>query len=323
MSDLRRPLGVVAIGRNEGERLKRCLASIPADISVVYVDSASSDGSIELALSRGAEVVELDMSRPFTAARARNEGFKRLLSLDPAAMFVQFVDGDCEIEPGWLDVAITALENDGEIAAVCGRRRERFPDASFYNRLCDEEWNTAIGETRACGGDAAMRIKAFQAVNGFDPSIIAGEEPELCHRLRASGWRLLRLDTPMTIHDADMHSIRQWWLRAVRSGFGYAQVWRKTVASGREPLYGRELWRALFWAIGLPAFALALAAVLDPLYLFVVPTLWLLQIVRLSKRGGIRKATLLLGGKVAEALGAARYFLMTLRGGHQGAIFYK
>jgi GT2 family glycosyltransferase len=323
MADLRTRLGVVAIGRNEGERLKRCLQSIPIDIPVVYVDSGSSDGSVEFARGRGAEVVELDISRPFTAARARNEGFERLAALHPGAEFVQFVDGDCEIEAGWLDAAIAALDNDEAAAGVCGRRRERFPDASFYNRLCDEEWDTPVGEAKACGGDAAMRVDALRAVNGYDPTIIAGEEPELCHRLRAAGWRIHRVDAPMTIHDADMHSVRQWWLRAVRSGFGYAQVWCKTAASGGDPLYGPELSRALLWAIGLPMLGLALAALLGPAWLLAIPALWLMQIARLAVRSGIRKATLLLVGKAAEASGAARYMLTTFRGRRQGAIYYK
>src|SRR3990170_3982962 len=91
-------LGIVAIGRNEGERLRACLRSVVGDNRVVvYVDSGSTDGSVEMARSMGAEVVELDLATPFTAARARNEGFHRLEQLNPNVAFVQFVDGDCEV----------------------------------------------------------------------------------------------------------------------------------------------------------------------------------------------------------------------------------
>jgi len=323
MVDWHRRLGVVVIGRNEGERLKRCLRSIPANVPVVYVDSNSSDDSVDFARGRGVELIELDMSRPFTAARARNEGLQRLAELHPELEFVQFVDGDCEFEAGWLGFAVSSLDQDEAVAGVCGRRRERYPNASFYNRLCDEEWNTPIGDAKACGGDAVLRLSALQAVDAYDPAIIAGEEPELCHRLRAAGWRILRLDAPMTIHDADMHSLRQWWLRAIRSGYGYAQVWHKTSTDGRDPLYGRELGRAYFWSLGLPASGLALAAVFGPRWLLIVPMLWLLQIVRLTVRGGLRKATLLMVSKAAEAVGATRYLIMALRGERRGAIYYK
>ena len=194
-------IAAVAIGRNEGERLRRCLASMQGRVGrIVYVDSGSTDGSLDAAAAAGAQVVSLDLALPFTAARARNEGFALLGHEAPA--YVQFVDGDCELQPGWLETASAFLDNHPDVAAVCGRRRERHPGQSLYNRLIDCEWDTPVGETRACGGDVLMRRDAFRAVGGFDPALIAGEEPELCVRLRAAGWRIWRLDAEMTLHDA-------------------------------------------------------------------------------------------------------------------------
>src|SRR5262245_27425374 len=86
-------VGVVAIGRNEGERLRRCLESVMGKVrAVVYVDSGSTDDSVALARSLGTTVVELDLSRPFTAARSRNSGIARLCEADPDVEFVQVVD---------------------------------------------------------------------------------------------------------------------------------------------------------------------------------------------------------------------------------------
>src|SRR4051794_38862568 len=148
-------LGVIAIGRNEGERLRRCLASVVGrGVPVVYVDSRSTDGSPELARSLGAEVVDLDMSIPFSAARARNEGFERLLRIAPEAQFAFFVDGDCEVVGGWTDRAARELAANPKAAVVCGRRRERHPEASVYNRLADVEWDRPAGQVQSCGGDA-------------------------------------------------------------------------------------------------------------------------------------------------------------------------
>ncbi|WP_204244731.1 glycosyltransferase family A protein [Parasphingorhabdus marina] len=160
--------GIVIIGRNEGERLVRCLESLATSRApIVYVDSASTDGSPEAARARGALVHDLDLDRPFTAARARNEGLEKLRQLTPDPEFVLFVDGDCEVEPGWMEAATRFLDDHPEVAAVCGRRRERYPDASVYNQLCDREWNTAIGEAAACGGDALMRGEALAITGGF------------------------------------------------------------------------------------------------------------------------------------------------------------
>ncbi|MCE9606893.1 MAG: glycosyltransferase [Planctomycetia bacterium] len=214
-------IGVVAIGRNEGERLRTCLRSLVGRAgAVVYVDSGSTDGSVALARSLGAEVVELDLALPFTAARARNAGFERLRQVLPAVEFVQFVDGDCEVRSGWLADAIAAFEGQPRWAVVCGRRRERRPEASVFNRLCDIEWDTPVGEASACGGDALMRVVAFVEVGGFDDSLIAGEEPEMCVRMRRHGWTIHRLAAEMTWHDAAMTRLGQWWKRTVRAGHG-------------------------------------------------------------------------------------------------------
>ena len=67
-------IGVVAIGRNEGERLRRCLTAIPQGQTIIYVDSGSTDGSQDFARGMGLTVVDLDPGQRFTAARARNAG---------------------------------------------------------------------------------------------------------------------------------------------------------------------------------------------------------------------------------------------------------
>ena len=156
-------LGVVVIGRNEGDRLRRCLLSVIATTTcIVYVDSGSTDGSVEMSRSLAVDVLALDNSIPFTAARARNTGFARLLQLYPQLRFVQFIDGDCEIVSEWLEKAENKLLSQDNIAVVSGRLRERFPEKSPYNRLCDMEWDSPIGETKMCGGIAMMRVAALQ-----------------------------------------------------------------------------------------------------------------------------------------------------------------
>ena len=251
-------MGVVAIGRNEGQRLIRCLQTVLRDgAAVVYVDSGSTDGSVDAARSMGVEVVELDCSVPFSAARARNEGFGRLRQLLPALEYVQFVDGDCEVVEGWLDRAAEQLRGDETLAVVCGRRRERFREASVYNRLCDMEWDTPVGEAKACGGDAIMRASAFAEVGGFDPAVIAGEEPELCQRLRRARWRIVRVDADMTIHDAAMSRFTQWWKRATRAGYAYA-LGAHMHGRGADRHWVRETRRVWLWGLAVPLLVLAL-----------------------------------------------------------------
>lgn len=252
------PIGVVVIGRNEGNRLYQCLQSIlNQEINVVvYVDSGSTDGSVKLAQSLGVHVVELDLSIPFTAARARNAGFEYLLKVEPNIKFVQFVDGDCRVVTGWLATAVRELQARPELVVVCGQRQEEFPHHSIYNRLCGLEWNTPVGEAKACGGDSMMRVSAFKKVGGFNPTLIAGEEPELCVRLRQAGGKVLRMDADMTLHDAQITRFAQWWKRSQRNGYAYAEgAWLHGASPEKHWVKeSRSIW---FWGLLLPLLAVA------------------------------------------------------------------
>jgi exopolysaccharide biosynthesis WecB/TagA/CpsF family protein len=322
--------GVVVIGRNEGKRLARCLRALgQVPHPLVYVDSGSSDRSVELALSHGLMVWELDPRKPFTAARARNEGFRLLLNTHPQLDFVQFLDGDCELVEGWLTHAAAELASHPTWGVVCGRRRERFPDASIYNRLCDIEWDTPVGETRSCGGDAMMRVSAFEAVNGFDPEMIAGEEPELCVRLRQHGWKVVRLPAEMDIHDAAIERFRQWWKRNERSGHAYAEGYAMH-GGPPERHFAREVRSNWWWGLLLPVLALGLAQPTRGLSLFMLvayPLLALRIFLRVRRTLPLREAAAFASfttlGKFPHAMGQARFLVLRLLNQRSGAVDYK
>jgi GT2 family glycosyltransferase len=304
-------LGIVAIGRNEGERLRACLESLPPGVPAVYVDSASRDGSAELARALGVDVVELDPKRPMSAARARNAGFARLRQLAPRLAYVQFVDGDCELEPGWIDHALAALRPDPRLGAVCGRRRERHPQESPYNRLIDLEWDTPVGPADRFGGDVMLRADAFAALGGYDESLIAGEDPELASRLHRAGHAIERLDAPMTRHDADVHRFAQWWTRQVRAGHAVAETWWRRP----EGPAGRRLASVLFFGVLLPAAiavgvanwgTTALWGLL--LYLALATRIaWRQRAIGRSRGDALRYALACIEGKFAETQGVLRF----------------
>ncbi len=311
-------VAAIAIGRNEGDRLHACLHSLKAQADrVIYVDSGSTDGSVAFARSLGADVVALDMTLPFTAARARNAGFAQV---DPAETpLVQFVDGDCALQEGWIDTARAALLAAPGVGVVCGRRRERHPERSVYNHLIDIEWDTPIGEALACGGDALCRAEAIAAVGGFDPSLIAGEEPEMCLRLRRDGWKILRIDAGMTLHDAAITRFSQWWKRSRRAGHAFAEG--ASMHGGTpERHWVRETRRAVVWGAAIPL-ATLLAAAVQPLFLFAF-ALYPLQVLRLSRQGW-QWAFFNVLGKFAEAQGVAQFYLSRLFGRRSGIVEYK
>jgi GT2 family glycosyltransferase len=306
----------VVIGRNEGARLVACLQSLRGQVRrLVYVDSGSTDGSVEAATGLGAEVVALDMSQPFTAARARNAGLAALSDSPPT--FVQFVDGDCVLQPDWIDTALAAFADHPAAVVVCGRRREMFPEASVFNALADREWDTPVGQAQACGGDALMRFAAVQAVGGYDPALIAGEEPDLCWRLRARGGEVWRIAAEMTLHDAAMTRFSQWWRRTVRAGHAFAEGRAK---HGPDH-WGAETRRALIWGAGLPMVVL-IAGGLVP-YGWALVLVYPAQFLRLAMRGGVVWGFFTLIGKFAEARGALGYYWMRARGRRTRLIEYK
>ena len=328
---------VVVIGRNEGERLGSCVGSLRGE-RIVYVDSRSTDGSVELARSLGAAVVELDMARPFSAAKARNEGFARAIQINPHAKYVQFVDGDCVVVEGWINAAMTFLDENPQYAAVAGRLRERFPEHSIYNGLCDLEWNTSAGDVDACGGIAMYRASAFQQAGRFDETVVAGEEPELCLRLRNAGWKIRRLDAEMALHDAAMTRFGQWWKRAVRGGYGGMDVAMRFEKGEGE--FSRQVRSARIWAVGWPlttllitgttwalaggrvaGFAVALTLAAPPIQMARV------GIKGFLKCGDARTAAaygvLMMLGKWAHLQGQYRYWRDRRAGRHLSLIEYK
>jgi len=318
-------IGVVVIGRNEGARLIECLKSLHGAEKIVYVDSGSTDGSVSAAADLGAEIVNLDMSAPFTAARARNAGARRLALSN--VDYVQFIDGDCALDAEWLQKARAFLDASPDFAVACGRRRERRPEASVYNRLCDIEWDTPVGEAAACGGDALMRMSALKDAEFYDESLVAGEEPELCLRLRERGWRIWRLDAEMTLHDAAMTKFRQWWTRARRAGHAYAEI-STLHAKSPKRIWRREMLRALFWA------AIAPASILSGI--FVHPALlaglaaYPAQAFRIycAVHGRLGEdapayAAATVVGKFAEAAGILEYFKNRIAGRRAGLFEYK
>lgn len=309
-------IGAVVIGRNEGERLKICLDSLVAQTGqIVYVDSGSTDDSVAMALKKGVDVLALDMSQPFTAARARNAGFQKLLSLYPEIEFVQFIDGDCQLAEGWLAQGASFLADKPNYAVVFGKLTERFPERSVYNLLCDIEWNTAFGEVNSCGGIALIRTACFQQVNGFKEGLIAGEEPELCYRFRQHGWLIYRLEADMAKHDAAILRFSQWWRRCKRAGFAYAEG-SALHGKSKEKYWLKETRSLLFWGGILPVTILALGSFVNP-WFFTAYLVYFLQIAKITfikpvDKNSLKKSFLyaffVMLAKFPQFLGAIKFF---------------
>ena len=317
--------GIVVIGRNEGERLLACLRSVQSlGCPLVYVDSGSSDGSVERAAALCDLAFALDSTRPFSAARARNEGFQALLAARPELRLIQFLDGDCALLPGWLDAAEHAMAGDAARAIVVGPLRERHPEASAYNRLCALEWRSPPGDLSnfgALGGIMLVRADVFARVGGFNEQVIAGEDSELGVRVAMAGFKVTKIAVEMATHDADIQRFAQWWRRAGRGGHAIGQ---RFSLHGRGAMRdcARERRSVLVWGLALPATMLALAPATHGLSLLMAAGYLVLgqRIARYRRHLGDSAAEARLYarfvviGKFAEAWGLLKFYVNNMAG---------
>jgi len=275
-------LSVVIIGRNEGERLERCILSAqtvegwtPSEI--LYVDSGSTDGSLALAANLGATVLPLPAGA-FTAARARNLGWRHA-----TGELILFLDGDTILDADFPLLALAELDKDTANAAAWGHRRELCACLSVYVRVLDLDWVYPPGETLFFGGDVLVRRAALESVGGFDEKLIAGEEPEMCRRMRNKGWRIQHIDAPMTLHDLAITRFSQYWRRATRAGYAFASVSARFKGTS-DPFWSsdvrRNRIRGLFWLLSPVLAIVASAWLVSPLPF----ALWLLLLLAVTLR---------------------------------------
>ncbi len=322
-----RGISAVVIGRNEGKRLLACLASVQPEVDrVVYVDSGSSDGSAEAAQSTGAVVVVLDKG-PFTAARGRQAGLDVLREKGLVTEFVLFIDGDCTLQPGFVAAAMAHMRDHSKAGAVAGRRREA--GSGFWSRLIDIEWDTPVGPTDGVGGDSLMRWRAIEEAGGWPVTVIAGEEPDLCLRMKDAGWECYRLPVEMTLHDIRMTRFGQYWKRCVRAGHAYAEVaWRRR--KGHHADRARAVASMLLYAAVMPGLILFAAVVWWPavLVLCLAYIRLVAAVAARTRRAGrslglsLAYACFTLLGKFAGLLGVLRYVFGMVTGRRSGIIEY-
>ncbi len=317
-------VGIVVIGRNEGDRLRTSLASVNQfGYPVAYVDSGSTDDSVNVAKNYATLVHELDRSSPFSAARARNEGFDVITSTYPGLKYVQFVDGDCVVAPGWFEAGVNALSVDGGPSLVLGHRKELKPDFTIYNRLAAIEWNSPVGELTNFGcliGSFLVKVPVFKAMNGFKTNVIAGEDSELGVRMCLAGHKMHKIDYHMETHDANILKFSQWWNRAVRAGHAVGQ---RAHINGDTAVQDcvKERKSTIVWGIVMPIVAIIMLFIF-PLVSLAILGLYgvmFVKVYRYAKQQGMTHDDALIYtssivvGKVANGIGFLKFQMNAMK----------
>ncbi len=243
-------ISVIIIGVNVEKHIENCVTSVmktdyPNDkIEIIYVDGGSNDNSVKIAKSfTYVKTIELNDHHP-TPGKGRNNGYKAAKS-----ELIQFLDADTVIHPKWFKTAVPYIKNN--IAAVRGKRIEKYPRKNNYHLIGDIEWHISSGQysdtftegpCRSFGGDVLMLKQILESVDGFDETLIAGEDPDLSYRIRQTGLTIYIINAVMTTHDLNMTSFQQYFKRAYRSGHAYAEIGYRYIRQ-KEKLNFKELLR--------------------------------------------------------------------------------
>lgn len=192
------PLSVCVIGRNEAANLPALFASLAPlrarfpRLEVVFVDSASSDASVDVARAACEVLVRMPPSPRSCAALNRHWG-TRVCNGE----YVLYLDGDMQLEPDFVEVLVALVEH-GLPDGVVGAYTDVFPDGGTREMALGRRLRP--GPASHFGGAVVLRRAAVLEAGNWDPGLFAWEENELYTRLRAHGRRVDYVAVPMVRH---------------------------------------------------------------------------------------------------------------------------
>ncbi|MEN8129102.1 MAG: glycosyltransferase family 2 protein [Pseudomonadota bacterium] len=292
-------LGAVVIARNEETLISQCLRSVLEALEVfpnapvVFVDSDSSDHTVDIALSFPVYIYRYQADL-LTAGAGRKIGFERVQS-----RYVLFVDGDCRIEKSWPALAIERMEKSPKTAVIYGPRREISKEG--MDKPHSPQLDITTYEENGLGGNAMYRAEVLRTVGGFNPFLVGEEEGELLGRILATGYHITETTQIMYYHYTIPRDTPQDLLRRLRRGhfIGSGQALRLALQQGRFSFQARQLNRYLIMQLFL---AVGFAAIVSSaiLYNFTPFLLWLLAGVVFFGLLAVRRQSLVSASRIAS-----------------------
>ena len=201
-------LSIIIIGRNEEKNLPEVFSSVKKASgkfkkefhdapSVLYIDSRSSDNSIEITHEHG--IPYLILKGKTSPGIARNLGAQKTSS-----RFIFFLDGDTLLTENFLVDGVRYLQQHEEAGGVGGILVFRIYTENSLRFQFDNYWNTRKnGEAiyDGVGGTFLYRRTDFINAGQFSTELKASEEFDLLLRITYNGQKLRRIKVPMAIHN--------------------------------------------------------------------------------------------------------------------------
>lgn len=232
-------LTVVIIGRNEEQFIAKSIRSALAvqpqlpSLEVIFVDSASTDRSVEIAKELPIRVLQLRPDWPLCVAAGRYTGF-----LHSRGRYILFLDGDAEVEAEWLVRAVEFMDQHPRYGAVAGVLDEEYVNPEGLQmggtkNVFGQDLTQSLIDCKALGGIAMYRRTAMEQAGTVNPHLPTGEDDELCMRIRNCGFQLARIEGRMAIKYTEQRDTMHEVLRRSRTKmYDYGAVIRHASVYG-------------------------------------------------------------------------------------------
>lgn len=240
-----RLLTVIIIGRNEELHIERTLQSVLKgtseihDVEIMYVDSASTDRTLEIAAAYPVKILKLKSYWPLSASAGRYVG-----SLNSNSQYILFIDGDTVLFKSWLKRGLQIMEDNSQIAGLAGmvheicESDEGKPIKLYKNR---HERKKDFMSVHNFGGIGLYRSSILEQVGTFNPYLSVDEERELGMRIRKAGYELIQILQPMAItYGPERETFQEVYRRFKYNLYTFGRTWRYCAVQGFFFQYARE-----------------------------------------------------------------------------------
>ena len=240
-------LSVVIIGKNEEQFIAKAIASVleatkTLAAEVIYVDSASTDRSIEEAQKFPIRILQLKPDWHLSVAAGRYTG-----SLNSTGEYIFFLDGDAEADKDWLVKAVEFMDNSPEYGACAGVLDEVYMTddgevVGGQDNMFGQDLDADVSDMKALGGLALYRTAAFDKVGLVNPYLPTGEDDELCMRIRNAGYKVARIKGRMAVkYTEKRESLHEVFRRCRTKMYDYGAVIRYSALYGGGTQYTLEM----------------------------------------------------------------------------------